>query len=108
MRATLATSAFLFVFALLLQSRVGPASISTPPISERLSIVSESASKTDAYPEIEELCDLIAPRLTGSVAEAKAEQLMLGACVTSALVVCTRKVGSYHAAGTGFLQQLLW
>ena len=78
MRAALATSALLFVFAFLLQSQVGPASTSTPPISERLSIVSESASKTDAYPEIEELCDLIGPRLTGSVAEAKAEQLMLG------------------------------
>jgi len=78
MRAALATSVLLFVFALLLQSQVGPASTSTPPISERLSIVSESASKTDAYPEIEELCDLIGPRLTGSVGEAKAEQLMLG------------------------------
>src|SRR5215469_1254895 len=78
MRAALATSVLLFVFALLLHSQVGPASTSTPPISERLSIVSESASKTDAYPEIEELCDLIGPRLTGSVGEAKAEQLMLG------------------------------
>ena len=78
MRALAATGVLLFISAPLLKSQVSPTSTSTPSMSERLAIISESASKTDAYPEIEELSDLIGPRLTGSVAEREAEQQVLG------------------------------
>lgn len=77
MRSVAAASALLFIFASLWGSQVSPTSKSVPSMAEQLSIISESARRTEAYPEVEELSDRIGPRLTGSVAEGKAEQQVL-------------------------------
>jgi len=72
------SSALLLILVLLLRSQAGPSSTTPPSMSERLSIITQSAKKTDTYPEVRELTELIGPRLTGSVAEAKAEEQVLG------------------------------
>ncbi|HKV78899.1 MAG TPA: M20/M25/M40 family metallo-hydrolase [Candidatus Sulfotelmatobacter sp.] len=73
----MAVSALLFAAGTLLWSQANPASGSIPSMAARLSMLRESASKTDALPEIEELSDRIGPRLTGSDALRKASQYVL-------------------------------
>jgi carboxypeptidase Q len=46
-------------------------------MSTRLATVSETASKTDVYPDVEKLSDQIGPRLTGSAAARKGELYVL-------------------------------
>jgi carboxypeptidase Q len=78
MRVVVLSSVLPFILVPILRSQVSPRSTGIPPMSERLSIIGEAASKTDAYLEVQELSEQIGPRLTGSVAEAKAEQQVLG------------------------------
>jgi carboxypeptidase Q len=54
-----------------------PASTPTSPIASRLDLIHRAAEQTDPMPELEQLCDVIGPRLTGSVAALHAERQVL-------------------------------
>jgi hypothetical protein len=48
-----------------------------PFMQDRLDTISKAAEKTDAMPELEQLCEVIGPRLTGSAAAHEAENQVL-------------------------------
>jgi len=54
--------------------QAGPASAATSPIALRLDMVHRAAEQTDPTLELEQLCDEVGPRLTGSVAAQAAER----------------------------------
>lgn len=54
-----------------------PASTPASPIASRLDLIHRAAEQTDPMPELEQLCDVIGPCLTGSVAALHAEQQVL-------------------------------
>jgi hypothetical protein len=57
--------------------QAAPASTLILPIRPRLDTVYSAAEQTDPMPELEQLCEGIGPRLTGSVAAQRAEQQVL-------------------------------
>jgi len=57
--------------------QAAPASTPILPIRPRLDTVYSAAAQTDPMPELEQLCEGIGPRLTGSVAAQRAERQVL-------------------------------
>ena len=57
--------------------QAAPASAPKSPMALRLDTVHRAAEQTDPMPELEQLCDEIGPRLTGSVAAQAAERQVL-------------------------------
>src|SRR3984893_1204751 len=57
--------------------QAAPASAPKSPMSLRMDMVQRAAEQTDPTPELEQLCDEIGPRLTGTVAQQAAERQVI-------------------------------
>src|SRR5258706_2019871 len=85
-----------FVGLLICSCALGQAAPPSAPISPmalRLDTVYRAAEQTDPMPELEQLCDEIGPRLTGSVAAQAAERQALE---------YMRKIGLQQGHGEGW------
>jgi hypothetical protein len=69
--------AALLMFGSPMRGQAAPASTPILPIRARLDAVYSAAEQTDPMPELEQLCEGIGPRLTGSVAAQWAERQVL-------------------------------
>ncbi len=76
--------------------QAAPASTPILPIRPRLDTVYSAAEQTDPMPELEQLCEGIGPRLTGTIAAQRAERQVLAHMREIGLQQVLVEVGDYE------------